>query len=106
MELENRIKALIAVGASVTANCQPCLKSTTAMALESGASEHEIAEAIEIGKGVRGGAASKMDNFILDLNYTIPTHGAVSNGGCGCNSSVKTTMEGKNGQHTNSEPQI
>jgi AhpD family alkylhydroperoxidase len=51
MELDSRIKALIAVGASITANCQPCLKSTVAMALECGASEQEIAEAIEIGKG-------------------------------------------------------
>jgi AhpD family alkylhydroperoxidase len=97
MELESRIKALIAVGASITANCQPCLKSTTAMALESGANEQEIAEAIKIGKKVRGGAASKMDKFVLDLNYLIPEPEAVSNGGCGCDSSVKTTMEGKNG---------
>lgn len=97
MELENRIKALIAVGASVTANCQPCLKSTTAMALESGANEQEIAEAIEIGKRVRGGAATKMDNFILDLNHIVPISGAASSGSCGCDSSVKTTMEGKNG---------
>ena len=97
MELDNRIKALIAVGASITANCQLCLKSTAAMALENGANEQEIAEAIEVGKRVRGGAASKMDNFILDLNYTVPALGIVSNGGCGCDSSVKTTMEGKNG---------
>lgn len=97
MKLDNRIKALIAVGASITANCQPCLKSTTAMALESGASEQEIAEAIEVGKGVRGGAASKMDNFILDLNCATPIPGVVSNGGCGCNSSMETIMEGENG---------
>ena len=97
MELDSRIKALIAVGASVTANCQPCLKSAAAMALESEASEQEIAEAIEVGKRVRAGAASKMDKFILDLNYAVPTSGAVSNESCGCDSSVKTTMEGKNG---------
>jgi AhpD family alkylhydroperoxidase len=96
MELDSRIKALIAVGASITANCQPCLKSTVGMALESGASEEEIEEAIEIGKGVRGGAASKMNNFILDLNYTLLTPRAVDNGGCGCDPSVKTVMEGKN----------
>lgn len=97
MELDSRIKALIAVGASITANCQPCLKSTVVMALESGANEQEIAEAIEVGKRVRGGAASKMDNFILDLNYTLLNPRAVNNGGCGCDTSIKTTMEGKNG---------
>jgi AhpD family alkylhydroperoxidase len=97
MKLDDRMKALIAVGASITANCQPCLKSTTAMALESGADAQEIAEAIEVGKRVRAGEASKMDKFILDLNYTVPTPEAVSSGGCGCDSSVKTTLEGKNG---------
>jgi len=97
MELDNRIKALIAVGASITANCQPCLTSTAKMALETGANEQEIAEAIEVGKRVRGGAASKMDNFILDLNYAVPIREAVKNEGCECTSSAKTTMEGKNG---------
>jgi AhpD family alkylhydroperoxidase len=97
MELDSRIKALIAVGASITASCQPCLKSTTAMALESGANEQEIAEAIEVGKRIRGGAASKMDNFILDLNYAVPTSEAAKNGGCECALFAKTTMEGKNG---------
>ena len=97
MKLDDRIKALIAVGASITANCQPCLQSTTKMALESGADEKEVAEAIEVGKRVRAGAASKMDKFILDLNYAIPASEATSNGGCGCDSSVKTAMEGKNG---------
>jgi AhpD family alkylhydroperoxidase len=97
MKLDDRVKALIAVGASITANCQRCLKSTAAMALESGASEQEIAEAIEIGKGVRGGAATKMDRFILDLNDAAPIPAVISNGGCECNSSIKTIMEGKNG---------
>lgn len=87
MKLDDRIKALIAVGASITANCQPCLQSTMKMALESGADERGIAEAIEVGKRVRAGAASKMDKFILDLNYAIPASEATSNGGCGCASS-------------------
>ena len=97
MKLDDRTKALIAVGASITVNCQSCLQSTTKMAFESGADEQEIAEAIEVGKGVRGGGASKMDKFILDLNYAVPIPGAVNNGGCGCDSSIKITMEGKNG---------
>ncbi len=97
MKLDEHTMRLIAVGTSITANCQPCLKSMMAVALESGADEQEIAEAIEVGKRVRGGAASKMDRFILDLNYTVLASGAVSNGGCGCDSSEKITMEGKNG---------
>jgi AhpD family alkylhydroperoxidase len=97
MELENRIKALIAVGASITANCQPCLTSTAAMAFETGANEQEIKEAIEVGKRVRGRAASKMDNFLLDLNYAVPISETTKNVGCECALSAKTTMEGKNG---------
>lgn len=97
MKLDDRIKALIAVGASIAANCQPCLQSTSKMALESGADEREIAEAIEVGKRVRAGAASKMDKFIFDLDYVTPVPEAASNGGCGCDSPVKATMGGKNG---------
>lgn len=86
MKLDDRIKALIAVGASITANCQPCLKSTTAMALESGANEQEIAEAIEVGKRVRAGAASKMDKFAASLSQTVPSAAGEADGGCGCSS--------------------
>jgi AhpD family alkylhydroperoxidase len=55
MELTSQIQALIAVGAAVSANCQPCLQSTVTMALKSGVSEQEITEAIEVGKRVRKG---------------------------------------------------
>jgi AhpD family alkylhydroperoxidase len=84
MELDNRIKALIAVGSSVTANCQPCLQSAALMALESGANNQEIAEAIQVGKRVRAGAASRMDNFTLDLKDAarIPEIATIES--CGC----------------------
>jgi AhpD family alkylhydroperoxidase len=95
MELDGRTKALIAVGASVAANCQPCLQSTAAMALECGANKQEILEAIEVGKKVRNGACSRMDDFILDLNGADRTPGTTSNDGCGCNSSILTKEEGK-----------
>lgn len=84
MELKSQIQALIAVGAAVSANCQPCLQSTVAMARESGANEREIAEAIEVGKRVRKGAASKMDKFAFELNTDLPLPVATTDGGCGC----------------------
>lgn len=71
MELERRIQALIAVGAAVSANCQPCLQSAVALAIESGASEQETAKAIEVGKRVRRGAASKMDKFAFELQPVV-----------------------------------
>jgi len=86
MKLDERTRTLIAVGASITANCQPCLQSTITMALESGADEQEIAEAVEVGRMVRKGAASKMDKFASSLNQTIPLPAGSSNGGCGCSS--------------------
>ena len=86
MELENRIQALIAVGAAVSANCQPCLQSTIAMARQSGASEREIEEAIEVGKRVRKGAASKMDKFASELNIVVSSPVAIADEGCGCGS--------------------
>ena len=50
MTLDDRMRELIAVGASIAANCQACLRSTLTMARESGADELDIAEAIELGK--------------------------------------------------------
>ena len=63
MAIDNKTKELIAVGASITANCQPCLRYHRNKALESGADAGEIAEAIEVGKQVRKGAAAKMDEY-------------------------------------------
>jgi AhpD family alkylhydroperoxidase len=63
MPLDQHIKALVSVGAAISANCQPCLESSRTLALESGATPQEIAEAIEVGKMVRRGATSKMDHF-------------------------------------------
>ena len=86
MKLDNRIKELIAVGASITANCQPCLQYHVKQALESGADEHEIAEAIEIGRMVRKGVSSKMDKFAASLNQAMPSAIGEAGEGCGCGS--------------------
>jgi len=85
MKLDNRIKELIAVGASITANCQPCLQFHANKALESGCDEQEIAEAIEMGKAVRKGAAAKMDKFASSLNQNVSSVSNASDEGCGCN---------------------
>ena len=44
--MEMRIKGLIAIGASITANCQACLDYHVTKARESDAEENEIQEAI------------------------------------------------------------
>ncbi len=86
MNLDNRILELIAVGASVAANCQPCLEYNVGKALEFGADSQQIAEAIEVGKRVRQGAASKMDKFALSLNSAVPSSIHAAEGQCGCGS--------------------
>jgi AhpD family alkylhydroperoxidase len=86
MRLENRILALIAVGASVAANCQPCLESNVRTSLECGADAQQIAEAIAIGKKVRQGAASKFDHFAASLQDTSSSSAGPKDGGCGCDS--------------------
>ena len=64
MTLDIRITELIAVGASVAANCQACVTYHLAKALESGVEQDEIAKAVEIGRMVRKGAAAKVDQVV------------------------------------------
>jgi len=88
MKLDSRTLRLIAVGASVTANCMPCLEANATKALEDGADEQEIADAISVGRLVRQGAASKMDRYTASLSQAFatfsPSPDGASQGGCGC----------------------
>ena len=84
MKLDVRTIRLIAVGASIAANCQPCLEANVAKALENGADQQDIGEAIEVGKMVRQGAASKMDKFVLGLNDARPHARVFTDGWCTC----------------------
>ncbi len=67
MELNEKVRELVAVGASITANCQPCLRFHVDKAIQSGADPEEVAAAIEVGKRVRKGASAKMDDFSASL---------------------------------------
>ena len=82
MGMSEKFKELVAVGASITANCQPCLQYHTDKALEFGADPGEIAEAIEMGKRVRKGASAKMDTFASGLKVGQVPAGAASSGCC------------------------
>jgi AhpD family alkylhydroperoxidase len=84
MKLDIRIKELIAVGASVTANCQPCLQYHVSKARESGADDEEIEIAIAVAKAVRKGAALKMDDFATRLGAATETAECGAGQGCGC----------------------
>ena len=66
--LDERTKELIAIGASVSANCHPCVRYHTARAGEMKINQEDIEQAIEVGKMVRKGAAGQMDKLIEELS--------------------------------------
>lgn len=84
MIMDERMLRLIAIGASISANCQPCLQTNVTKALESGATELEVAEAIWVGTLVRRGAASKMDKYTASISQTGPPSTNFRNIGCEC----------------------
>ena len=86
MTIDNQTKRLIAVGASFTANCEPCLRTNVAKAKEEGLDEQEIAEAIEIGRLVRQGARSNMDKIASSLSRVVSLAADSSKESCGCSS--------------------
>lgn len=67
MENHDKIRELIAVGASITANCQQSLTLHLGKALASGASREEVSAAMEIGHRVRKAAADKLEIFSAGL---------------------------------------
>ncbi|MBI5816192.1 MAG: carboxymuconolactone decarboxylase family protein [Nitrospinae bacterium] len=84
--MEEKFKELIAVGASLAANCHPCLRYHAGKAAEHGADELEIAQALEMGKAVRKGAASKTDAFAAQLTLAGAPANSAKEEGCGCGS--------------------
>lgn len=75
---------MIAVGASIAANCQACVETNIVKAREGGAEAEEIAAAVEVGKKVRQGAADKMDRFVAGLNPAALSETGTDGMCCGC----------------------
>lgn len=72
--LDQKINALIAIGASVGANCIPCLEYHKTSATRLGATATEIGNALAIGVQVRKGAAGKIDEIVASIvGDSIPT---------------------------------
>jgi AhpD family alkylhydroperoxidase len=84
MSMDEQTKKLIAIGASVGANCHPCLEYHVGKALEAGINRDEIMEAVDFAKAVRRGAASSMDKLAMTLiRNRLPLTSEVS-GECSC----------------------
>lgn len=84
MTFDKRTVELIALGASVAVNCQPCLQFHINEALKVGITELEIKEAIQVGRTVRKGAAHKMDQFVSTIMEDELIISRGSGEGCEC----------------------
>ena len=99
MAFDTRIGELIALAASVAANCQSCVEYHGRKAAEYDIDPGEVAQAIEIGRAVRKGAAAKVDQVAdtLAQKGTSAASGAATGGapvrdaGC-CGSAAKTGL--------------
>jgi AhpD family alkylhydroperoxidase len=72
MKLDEKTLELIAVGASVAANCRSCVEFHAKKAEELGADAEAVADAVEMGKRVRKGAGAGMDRFLAELGNPAP----------------------------------
>jgi AhpD family alkylhydroperoxidase len=76
--MDTRTKELIAIGASVTANCVPCLRFHVEKACEVDVEDADIQTAIRVGRLVRKGAASVWDE---EAETLLGTEGVAVAGG-------------------------
>jgi AhpD family alkylhydroperoxidase len=79
--MDEKLKEMIAVGASVTANCIPCIRYHFTKAREVGLTVTEIKAAVQIGKAVRKGTAQKWDEEVSVLLSSSPEEHKAT---CGC----------------------
>lgn len=86
MKLDHRIRELIAVGTAIGANCHTCLQHHVAKARALSIPDHEIAEAIEVGRGVRKGAQGSVDKLVNELLSERQAAPPQTTADCGCGS--------------------
>ena len=104
MTFDNRTTELIAIGASVAANCQSCVEYHLAKAAEYGIEQNELAQAAEIGRMVRKGAAANVDRAVDRLlhkdasatNAATGDHPSAGESAC-CGSAFKSAAAGEPG---------
>jgi AhpD family alkylhydroperoxidase len=65
--LRKKHKELIAIGISVVTNCESCMEWHIKQALDDGASQDEIIEAIEVGIEMSGGPGTVSARFAMNV---------------------------------------
>ena len=66
--LDKKITELIAIGASVSCNCHPCVKFHLDKARKLGIESENIKDALKVGMMVRSGAAGQMDELLSEVS--------------------------------------
>lgn len=66
-DLSKKQKELIAIGISIVINCESCMEWHIKQALDDGASEGEIIEAIEVGIEMSGGPGTASARFAMNV---------------------------------------
>lgn len=83
--MDERMKELIAIGASAAVNCHPCLSHHLAECDRLGIDRGEVRDAVDVGMMVNRGAAAKTKAHALAaLGQGAERMGGA--GGCGCGS--------------------
>ncbi|MBN2297922.1 MAG: carboxymuconolactone decarboxylase family protein [Deltaproteobacteria bacterium] len=70
-ELAKKHKELIAVGISVVIDCESCMQWHIEQAVQAGANEKEVLEAIEVGIEMGGGPATVSARFALEVMDSV-----------------------------------
>lgn len=65
--LQKKHKELIAVGISVVIDCESCMQWHIEQAAQSGATQEEVLEAVEVGIEMGGGPATVSARFALEV---------------------------------------
>ena len=85
--MDTQMKELIAIGASVTANCVLCLRHHIIQAKKAGVDDDHIQEAVKVGRMVRKDAAASWDeeaDALLCLESAIGDAQESADEGSGC----------------------
>lgn len=80
--LDEKTKEIVAIGAAIAVNCQPCLEYHTAKARELGWSDEDVLDAVKMSQQVRRGAQAKMDRFAV--RHVTGRDETVAPAGCEC----------------------
>ena len=69
--IDKKITELIAIGASVSCNCHPCVKFHLDKARKLGIESENIKDALKVGMMVRSGAAGQMDELLSEVSREL-----------------------------------